>query len=56
MMKIFIWISLLAVSEAVADNEAFKTYFLNFEGKKLQKPTRYLPDQSLLEKHRTLMP
>jgi putative restriction endonuclease len=36
-------------------NEAFKTYFLNFEGKKLQKPTRYLPDQSLLEKHRTLM-
>jgi putative restriction endonuclease len=37
-------------------NSAFKAYFLNFEGRKLRKPSRYLPDQFLLEKHRSLMP
>jgi putative restriction endonuclease len=38
------------------NNDAFKAYFLNFEGKKLRKPDRYLPDQKLLDKHRSLMP
>ena len=32
---------------------AFKQYFLDFEGMPMSKPTRFLPDQKLLEKHRS---
>lgn len=32
---------------------AFKQYFLDFEGMPMIKPTRFLPDQKLLEQHRS---
>ena len=36
-------------------NDAFKEYFLQKEGAKITKPTQFLPDQILLEKHREQM-
>ena len=33
-------------------NEAFKKYFLDFEGSRISKPRRFSPDPSLLESHR----
>lgn len=33
-------------------NEAFKTQFLAFEGRSLNKPKRFCPDQNFLQKHR----
>lgn len=34
-------------------NEAFKTQFLVFEGRRISLPKRYCPDQGFLEKHRS---
>ena len=33
-------------------SDAFKTHFLNFEGKKMTLPSIFIPDQGFLEKHR----
>ena len=33
-------------------NEAFKNYFLDFEGSQIAQPRRFWPDRSLLESHR----
>lgn len=33
-------------------SDAFKKYFLNFEGKKIELPSNYWPSQKFLEKHR----
>jgi len=33
-------------------NEAFKKYFLDFEGRQISQPRRFSPDPSLLESHR----
>ncbi|MCH5226648.1 MAG: HNH endonuclease [Muribaculaceae bacterium] len=33
-------------------SDAFKKYFLNFEGKKIELPSNYMPSQKFLEKHR----
>jgi len=37
-------------------NDAFKTQFVAFEGKPLNKPKRFCPDPAFLEKHRDKMP
>jgi len=37
-------------------NEAFKTQFLAFEGKEINRPKRFCPDQAFLEDHRSKMP
>ena len=37
-------------------NEAFKTQFLAFEGRRIALPKRYCPDQTFLEKHRAKIP
>lgn len=33
-------------------SDAFKKYFLNLEGKKIELPSKYIPSQQFLEKHR----
>lgn len=45
----------LVLSKALKDvytSSAFKTHFLNYEGKKISLPTMYLPSQQFLLKHR----
>ena len=45
----------LIVSKAIKDHytdAAAKSYFINLEGQKMSLPARFLPSQSLLEKHR----
>ena len=37
-------------------NDAFKTYFLAFEGKSISLPNRFMPDQGFLKKHRAKIP
>lgn len=37
-------------------NEAFKTQFLVFKGKRISLPKRFSPDQAFLEKHRAKIP
>jgi putative restriction endonuclease len=37
-------------------NEAFKTQFLAYEGRRISLPKRYYPDQTFLEKHRAKIP
>lgn len=37
-------------------NEAFKAYFLAFEGRSISLPKRFRPDQAFLEKHRAKIP
>lgn len=37
-------------------NEAFKTQFRAFEGKRISFPKRFYPDQAFLEKHRAKIP
>jgi putative restriction endonuclease len=37
-------------------NEAFKTQFLAFEGRRIALPKRFCPDQTFLEKHRAKIP
>lgn len=37
-------------------NEAFKTQFLAFEGRRIFLPKRFCPDQAFLEKHRAKIP
>ena len=37
-------------------NEAFKTQFRMFEGKRISLPQRFCPDQTFLEKHRAKIP
>lgn len=37
-------------------NEAFKTQFRAFEGKRISLPRRFCPDQTFLEKHRSKIP
>lgn len=37
-------------------NEAFKTQFLAFEGRRISLPKRYSPSQGFLEKHRAKIP
>jgi putative restriction endonuclease len=37
-------------------NEAFKTQFLVFRGKRISFPKRFCPDQAFLEKHRAKIP
>ena len=37
-------------------NDAFKTQFAAFEGRELNKPKRFCPDQEFLQKHRSKMP
>ena len=36
-------------------NQAFKTYFKDFEGKEMKLPERYKPNKLFLEKHRNKM-
>ena len=48
----------MIISKEIKDyytNDVAKTYFKNFEGKKITLPTLYLPNKKLLEKHRSLM-
>ena len=48
----------LIVSKAIKDHytdAAAKSYFLDREGQTMSLPTKFLPSQSLLEKHRELM-
>ena len=48
----------LVVSKAIKDyytDAAAKSYFLDREGQKMSLPTKFLPSQSLLEKHRELV-
>ncbi|MFA7368262.1 MAG: HNH endonuclease [Kiritimatiellales bacterium] len=37
-------------------NEAFKTQFLAFEGRRISLPERFCPEQTFLEKHRAKIP
>jgi putative restriction endonuclease len=37
-------------------NEAFKTQFLAFKGRRITLPKRYYPDQTFLERHRAKIP
>ncbi len=48
----------LIVSEAIKDHytdAAAKSYFINLEGQKMSLPAKFLPSQTLLEKHRDLL-
>ena len=48
----------LVISKAIKDHytdAAAKSYFLDREGQTMSLPTRFLPSQSLLEKHRELV-
>ena len=48
----------LIVSKAIKDHytdAAARSYFLDREGQKMALPTRFLPSQTLLEKHRDLL-
>ena len=48
----------LVVSKEIKDHyidAAARSYFLNREGKTISLPTKFLPSQALLEKHRELM-
>ena len=45
----------LILSSSIKDaysSEAFKTHFLNFEGRKINLPTMYIPSQEFLGEHR----
>ena len=48
----------LVVSKAIKDHyadAAAKSYFLDLEGQKMSLPAKFLPSQTLLEKHRALL-
>ncbi len=48
----------LIVSKAIKDhytNAAAKSYFIKLEGQKMSLPAKFLPSQTLLEKHRDLL-
>ena len=48
----------LIVSKAIKDHytdAAAKSYFINFEGQEMSLPAKFLPSQTLLEKHRDLL-